>query len=98
MAAIDPITINLLTSNAATKSTAATSPENMIVSVDSLTEDTLSQYLSAGGRHNYASLLNYMKGTDFAPKTAISSAELRQLLTTRVEEGKIKQLFNISQY
>ena len=41
--------------------TAATSPENMIISVDSLTEDTLSQYLSAGGRCNYASLLNYVR-------------------------------------
>jgi len=41
--------------------TAATSPENMIISVDSLTEDTLSQYLSAGGRRNYASLLNYVR-------------------------------------
>ena len=56
----------------------------------------LQQYPEA--RQLYASLLNYMKGTDFAPKTAISSSELRQLLSTRVEEGKIKQLFNISQY
>ena len=56
----------------------------------------LQQYPEA--RQLYTSILNYMQSADFAPKTTISSAELRQLLTTRVEEGKIKQLFNITQY
>lgn len=48
------ITVPILT-------TAATNPANMIVSVDSTTEDTLSQYLSNAGRKNYASLLNYVR-------------------------------------
>jgi hypothetical protein len=39
-----------------------------------------------------------MGSADFNPSTRITPSELRLLLTTPVEEGKIKQLFNISQY
>lgn len=59
--------------------TAATNPANRIVSLDSIAADTLMQYLSAGGRTNYGSMLNYVRrhidGKDFhageiAPVTA----------------------------
>ncbi len=42
-------------------STAVTNPDNYIVSVDSLTADTLAQYLAAGGRGNYRSMLDYIR-------------------------------------
>jgi len=41
--------------------TAATNPDNYIVSVDSLSADTLTQYLSNGGRKNFRSMLNYIR-------------------------------------
>lgn len=41
--------------------TAATSPENHIVSLDSVAADTLAQYLRNGGRRNFRSLLNYVR-------------------------------------
>ncbi len=41
--------------------TAATNPDNYIVSVDSLSADTLTQYLSNGGRKNFRSMLNYVR-------------------------------------
>jgi cobaltochelatase CobN len=41
--------------------TAATNPANRIVSLDSIAADTVAQYLSAGGRGNYRSLLNYVR-------------------------------------
>lgn len=49
-------------------------------------------------RQLYASITAYMGSADFNPSTRITPSELRLLLTTPVEEGKIKQLFNISQY
>ena len=42
-------------------STAVTNPANYIVSVDSLTADTLARYLSNGSRKNYRSMLNYIR-------------------------------------
>lgn len=42
-------------------STAVTNPANKIISIDSLQADTLKQYLSNGGRHNYRSMLNYVR-------------------------------------
>ncbi|MBO7625224.1 MAG: cobaltochelatase subunit CobN [Bacteroidales bacterium] len=42
-------------------STAVTNPDNDIVSVDSLTADTLTQYLSQRGRGNYRSMLRYIR-------------------------------------
>ena len=41
--------------------TAATNPDNYIVSLDSLTVDTLTQYLNNGGRRNFRSMLNYVR-------------------------------------
>lgn len=49
-------------------------------------------------RQLYASLLQYMKSDTFTPKTAISSEELRHLLTTPAAEGELKKLFNITTY
>ena len=42
-------------------STAVTNPENDIVSVDSLTANTLVKYLGNGGRRNYRSMLRYIR-------------------------------------
>lgn len=56
----------------------------------------LQQYPEA--RQLYASLLQYMKNDTFTPKTAISSGELRHLLTTPAAEGELKKLFNITTY
>ena len=56
----------------------------------------LQQYPEA--RQLYASLLQYMKNDTFTPKTAISSEELRHLLTTPAAEGELKKLFNITTY
>ena len=56
----------------------------------------LQQYPEA--RQLYASLLQYMKSDTFTPKTAISSGELRHLLTTPAAEGELKKLFNITTY
>lgn len=41
--------------------TAATNPQNLIVSVDSLQNEALKQYLYGGGRSNYRSMLNYVR-------------------------------------
>ena len=49
-------------------------------------------------RQLYASIMAYMNSGDFNPSTQITLSELQQLLTTPAEEGKIKQLFNITQY
>jgi len=49
-------------------------------------------------RQLYASILNYMRSDDFAPKTTISSQQLRLLLTTPVHEGKLKKLFSVTEY
>ena len=58
--------------------------------------DQLQQYPEA--RQLYQSILQYMQSPAFAPKTRITYEEFQKLLTTPVEEGKMKQLFNISQY
>ena len=50
------------------------------------------------GRQFYLSLLKYMKSSDFEPKTHISAEDFRILLETKVVEGKIGQLDNISPY
>lgn len=42
-------------------STAVTNPENYIVSVDSVTADTLVKYLFNGGRKNFRSMLHYIR-------------------------------------
>ena len=44
-----------------TLTTAATNPENYIVSLDPATADTLVRYLSGGGRANYRNLLRYVR-------------------------------------
>ena len=49
-------------------------------------------------RQFYASILSYMQGKDFDPKTNISTEELHRVLTTPVEEGQMKKLFNITTY
>ncbi len=41
--------------------TAATNPANLIVSINEWDADSLKQYLSAGGRKNYRSMLNYLR-------------------------------------
>ncbi len=41
--------------------TAVTNPDNYIVSIDSLTADTLANYLSNGSRRNYRSMLHYIR-------------------------------------
>ena len=41
--------------------TAATNPENYIVSIDESTTDTLVRYLNNGGRANYRNMLNYIR-------------------------------------
>ncbi|MCM1313570.1 MAG: cobaltochelatase subunit CobN [Bacteroides sp.] len=41
--------------------TAATNPDNKIVSLDSIQADTLRQYLNNGGRTNYRSMLDYVR-------------------------------------
>jgi hypothetical protein len=58
--------------------------------------DQLQQYPEA--RQLYQSIFQYMQSPAFAPKARITYEEFQKLLTTPVEEGKMKQLFNISQY
>ena len=41
--------------------TMSTNPDNFIVSVDSITADTLNAYLRGGTRRNYRSMLNYIR-------------------------------------
>lgn len=41
--------------------TAATNPDNYVVSVDSLQEADIRKYLANGGRRNYRSMLNYVR-------------------------------------
>ena len=41
--------------------TAATNPDNYIVSIDPATTDTLVRYLNNGGRSNYRNMLNYIR-------------------------------------
>ncbi len=41
--------------------TAATNPDNYIVSTDSVDTEFLKQYLQGGGRTNYRSMLNYVR-------------------------------------
>ena len=41
--------------------TMATNPDNLIISVDSVQQDTLTKYLMAGGRKNYHSMLSYIR-------------------------------------
>lgn len=43
--------------------TAATNPANHICSVDSAQASLMKEYLAKGGRRNYRSLLNYVRGT-----------------------------------
>lgn len=48
------------------------------------------------GRQFYASLLNYMQSSDFAPAARMSAEEARKLFSMGVESSKIKVLDNIS--
>ncbi len=41
--------------------TAATNPENLVVSLDSIDAEAIRQYLQGGGRENYRSMLNYVR-------------------------------------
>ena len=50
------------------------------------------------GRQFYHSLLRYMQGEAFAPKTQIKWPELWQMLSGHVQEAKLRELNNISQY
>ena len=50
------------------------------------------------GRAFYQSVINYMASADFAPDTHITLADLNNLFTTEVKEGKIGALNNISPY
>ena len=58
--------------------------------------DQLQQYPET--RQLYQSILQYMQSPNFAPKSHITYEDFQKLLTTPVQEGKMKQLFNISQY
>jgi len=50
------------------------------------------------GRQFYASVLNYMHSTHFAPATKVSLEQVRLLFTTQVTETKLEELNNISPY
>ena len=50
------------------------------------------------GRQFYLSVLRYMTSREFAPRTKISVADFRALMETRVVEGEIGKLFNITPY
>ena len=50
------------------------------------------------GRQFYASVLNYMHSTHFAPATKVSLKQVRLLFTTQVTETKLEELNNISPY
>ena len=50
------------------------------------------------GRQFYHSLLRYMQGEAFAPKMQIKWPELWQMLSGHVQETKLRELNNISQY
>lgn len=50
------------------------------------------------GRQFYHSLLRYMQGDDFQPTMQIAWPELWQLLSGQVQETRLRQLNNISQY
>lgn len=50
------------------------------------------------GRQFYHSLLRYMQGDDFQPTMQIAWTELWQLLSGQVQETRLRQLNNISQY
>lgn len=50
------------------------------------------------GRQFYHSLLRYMQGDDFRPTMQIAWPELWQLLSGQVQETRLRQLNNISQY
>lgn len=50
------------------------------------------------GKQFYLSVLRYMTSKSFAPKTKISVADFRDLMTTPVVEGEIGKLFNITPY
>lgn len=41
--------------------TMATNPDNLIIAVDSVQQDTLTKYLMSGGRKNYHSMLSYIR-------------------------------------
>ena len=50
------------------------------------------------GRQFYASVLNYMHSSDFAPQTKITLSQLRDLFTRTVSETQLDELNNISPY
>ncbi|WP_304422531.1 hypothetical protein [uncultured Duncaniella sp.] len=52
--------------------TAATNPDNYIVSTDSVDTEFLKQYLQGGGRTNYRSMLNYVRKLLLSDKTQIA--------------------------
>ena len=49
-------------------------------------------------RQFYRSLLAYMQSGNFAPAYALTVDDLRKLFTSKVQEGKIGELWNISSY
>lgn len=49
-------------------------------------------------RQFYRSLLEYMQSDDFAPTYALTVDNLRKLFTSKVQEGKVSELWNISSY
>lgn len=50
------------------------------------------------GRQFFATVLSYMNSSDFAPKTALSVGDFRKLMTTDVDESRLRELNNISIY
>lgn len=50
------------------------------------------------GRQFYYSALRYLLSNECSPTTTISADDFRRLMTTKVEEGRIGQLNNISPY
>ena len=50
------------------------------------------------GRQFYHSLLRYMQSSEFAPKAQIKWPDLWQMLSGHVQEKKLRELNNISQY
>lgn len=50
------------------------------------------------GRQFYRSILDYMDSPAFTPSYTLSADDLKDLFTTKIEAGKLKELFNISSY
>jgi hypothetical protein len=50
------------------------------------------------GKQFFLSVLKYMNSKEFAPTAKITTDDFKRLMTTKVVEGKIGELFNITPY